>query len=256
MTALLLFSTLAILFLGGLILYLVYSYRRRQLIFIESLEKIQAAYEKNLLNAQLEIQEQTFQHISREIHDNISLALTLAKLQLNTLDRNGSLLSDPKIDQAINLLSRSIVDLNNLSRGLNTDLLQQQGLLGTVEEEVERIQNAGLFELEFIVNGTTQYFDTRKELMIFRIIQEAFNNIIKHAKASHVTLEMNYGAEIAVMIKDNGSGFDVDMLKGSNQSGIRNMENRVKTLGGHLSVSSAPGKGSCIRFNIPIEQPE
>lgn len=256
MTALLIFTTLAILLLACLILFFVYNNRKKQILYAESLEKIQSNYENNLLNARLEMQEQVFQHISREIHDNISLALTLAKLQLNTLDRNGSLLSDPKIDQAINLLSRSIVDLNNLSRGLNTDLLQQQGLLGAVEEEVERIQKAGLFELEFIVNGTTQYFDTRKELMIFRIIQEAFNNIIKHAKASHVTLEMNYGAEIAVMIKDNGSGFDVDMLKGSNQSGIRNMENRVKTLGGHLSVSSTPGKGSCIRFNIPIEQPE
>lgn len=256
MTALLIFTTLAILLLACLILFFVYNNRKKQILYAESLEKIQSNYENNLLNARLEMQEQVFQHISREIHDNISLALTLAKLQLNTLDRNGSLLSDPKIDQAINLLSRSIVDLNNLSRGLNTDLLQQQGLLGAVEEEVERIQKAGLFELEFIVNGTTQYFDTRKELMIFRIIQEAFNNIIKHAKASHVTLEMNYGAEIAVMIKDNGSGFDVDMLKGCNQSGIRNMENRVKILGGHLSVSSAPGKGSCIRFNIPIEQPE
>ena len=74
-------------------------------------------YEKNLLHTQLEIQEQTLQHISREIHDNINLSLTLAKLNLNTFDWNYPVKAKNKIDSSLQQISKAIVDLSDLSKG-------------------------------------------------------------------------------------------------------------------------------------------
>jgi two-component system, NarL family, sensor kinase len=253
MTALLIFTTIAMLLLASLILFFVYSNRRRQLLFAESLQKIQTDYEKNLLNVKLEMQEEVFRHIAREIHDNISLSLTLAKLQLNTFDWTNIPVSNQKIEQSLYLLSRSIDDLSKLSRGLNTDLLQQQGLIHALKEEIERIRKTGLFGVEFSLSGNPVFMEARKELMIFRVIQEAFNNIIKHAGAKNARLEMNYTNELSVSIRDDGAGFDKEMMPGSG-SGLTNMEGRIKLLGGSFSVTSFPGKGTTILFTIPIEQ--
>src|SRR4030095_2533897 len=85
------------------IVIMLYTYRQKQFLFFQNLEQIKLDHEKNLLATQLEIQEQTFQNISREIHDNISLSLTLAKLQLNTLNLNDKELSAEKIDLSIEL---------------------------------------------------------------------------------------------------------------------------------------------------------
>src|SRR5687767_13661278 len=92
-TILLLVTTFLILLLAGFILLILLIYRRRQIVHFEKISEMQTGYEKSTLNSRLEMQEQTFQHISREIHDNISLSLTLAKLNLNTIDWKDKLIS-------------------------------------------------------------------------------------------------------------------------------------------------------------------
>src|SRR5947207_2167764 len=87
-TALLLITTFLIMLMAVFILFIIFIYRKKQITFQEKINAIEANYEKNLLKSKLEIQEQTFQHISREIHDNITLSLTLAKLHLHTIDWN------------------------------------------------------------------------------------------------------------------------------------------------------------------------
>ena len=254
MTALLIFSTLAILLLASLILFFVYRNRRRQLIFAESLQKIQSDYEKNLLNVKLEMQEDVFRHLSKEIHDNISLSLTLAKLHLNTFDWNDRTASQQKMQESVSLLGRSIQELADLSRGLDTDLLQQQGLLHAVEEELARIRKTGIFAIAFSLEGNPVYLDAKKELMIFRVIQESFNNIIKHASANNASLEMRYNGNLSVTVKDDGAGFDQGLLPEGKSSGLKNMEARIKLLGGSFNASSFPGKGTVINFTIPLQK--
>src|SRR5258705_12103501 len=88
MVSVIIFITFILLLLTCFIVSILFIYRNKQVAYFETIEKLKLDHEKNILNVQLEIQEQTLQHISREIHDNISLSLTLAKLNLNTLDWN------------------------------------------------------------------------------------------------------------------------------------------------------------------------
>ncbi len=254
MTLAILIATFLILCMSAFIIVTVFIQRKKQITYLENLFNIQAIYEKNLLNTQLEIQEQTFQHISREIHDNINLSLTLAKLHLNTFDWNDIEKSEMKLESSVNLLGSSISQLSDISKSLNSDIIIQHGLLKALEEELDRIRKVELFKIEFVVKGNTIFMDSNKELIIFRIIQEAFNNIIKHAKATLVELNLDYTQEqLQIHIVDNGRGFNIERNKNRGNAGLKNMETRVKILNGEMQVFSSAESGTNLIFTIPIE---
>ena len=254
MTAFLLVVTFLVVLMAGFILTILFLHRKRQIAYREKLTSIQTDYERNLLKTQLEIQEQTFQHISTEIHDNISLSLTLAKLHLHTLDWEDKEKSGDKIAMSIELLSKSISGFRDISKGLNADIIIQHGLLKAIEEELQRIRQVGLFGVEYIVTGNTVYMDNQKELIIFRIIQEGFNNIIKHAGAGNSSLLMHYGGtKLIIKIQDDGRGFDTGRARNTQHAGVKNMETRIKILKGEMNIKSSPGQGTTLLFKIPFD---
>ena len=254
MNTVILTTTFLILILAGFIFTLMIFYRNRQMVFLENLKNAHAQYENNLISSQLEIQEQTFQQISREIHDNISLSLTLAKLQLNTFDWNDREKSVIKMESSIQLLGKSIAQLSDISKSLNADIIIQQGLLQALDEEMHRIRQADQFELDYEVKGSPVFMDSNKELIIFRIIQEAFNNVIKHANASAVQLQLDYCPEqIQILVTDNGRGFDPERNRNGGNAGLKNMETRAQILKGEMQVFSSAESGTNLIFTIPIE---
>lgn len=234
------------------IVMMLYLYRKKQTQFQINLAQLQLDHEKSLMNTKLEIQEQTFQHISREIHDNINLSLTLAKLHLNTFNWNNKAESIEKLDTSINLLTSSIAELSDISKSLNADLIIQNGILRALEEELQRIRSTGLYTVEFDLTGTPLYLDHQKELIIFRIIQESFNNIIKHAEADTVWLTLEYQPkELTISIRDNGIGFDNSQTGTHLNAGLKNMETRIKILQGSMQIISMPKEGATLLFTIP-----
>lgn len=250
---LILIANVVIVIMALLILLVVYLHRKKMMSHLQIIKQLEVNYEKNILKTQLEIQEQTFQNISREIHDNITLSLTLAKLHLHTLPENDPDALRQKVQHSIELLTKSIGELSDISKGLNADIIIQHGLLKAVEEELERIRQTGLFTLEYEVEGTPVYMDNQKELIIFRIIQESFNNIIKHARASVAGLLLHFTVEmLQITITDNGRGFDTELSAQSRQAGLKNMDTRVRILNGSMQVESTPGQGTRIIFTIPI----
>lgn len=253
--AFLLITTVLVLFLAGFVITIFYLHRKKQITFANSLNALTLQHEKTLLATQLEIQEQTFQSISREIHDNISLSLTLVKLHLRTLDWKTNLHSDEKINTSIELLTQSINDLTDISKSLNADIISQQGLIKALEFELKRIELTGLFKISFNITGSPEFMDAREELVMFRVVQEAFNNIIKHAKAQHTILNLHYDSQkLIISIIDDGIGFDPvsDITPGKRQAGLKNMEVRVKMLQGTMEIESHHGTGTTLLFTIPF----
>ena len=161
------------------------------------------------------------------------------------------------MEASIDFLSKSIAELSDISKGLNADIIIQQGLLKAVEDELRRIQRAELFKTEYELTGSPAYMDSQKELIVFRIIQEAFNNIIKHARAAKATLILNYNATtLDIEISDDGIGFDPLFISNNREAGLKNMETRVKLIGGCMKIKSRPGRGTSLTFNIPLKENE
>jgi two-component system, NarL family, sensor kinase len=247
-------STIIILLLAGLIISLLFSYQKRQIDFQKTIYALRLDFEKNILKTQVEIQEQTFQNISREIHDNISLSLTLAKLNLNTLDWSRVEETAQAVNSTVNLIGSAISDLNNLSKCMDPDMIQNMGLMKAISLEVEKLKGFAHLDVAFMVSGEPIFMDSQKELVIFRIIQEAFNNIVKHSQATRVWLQLDYCTNfLDILIRDNGIGFEKDacLANSGEKAGLHNMQNRTKVFGGKLKMEAYPKKGTQILVTVP-----
>ncbi len=239
----------------ALLFILILINQKRQRLFQESISALQLEHEKHILKTQVEIQEQTLEHISREIHDNIGLSLTLAKLNLNTINPHNPPAINQSVEHSIELISEAMEDLRDISHSLNSELIQNQGLLKALEKETERISRFTRLNVELSVSGEPVYLPCDKELFIFRIIQEAMNNVVKHAKATTVKLHLFYaGQQVEINVKDNGNGFDMEKLKEMNCSaaGLSNMEKRARLFNGSFELRSEKQKGTELNLVIPF----
>lgn len=249
-------NTFLIFLMAAFIVTILFLYKRKQIAYFKNLEELKLDHEKNILKTQLEMQEQTFQHISREIHDNISLSLTLAKLNLNTIAWNESAKAKIQTEASLEQISKALNDLSDISKSLSSELILNQGLIQAVEKEITKIKELGFFELNYKITGETVFLDAQKELVIFRIIQEAFNNIIKHAAASVVNLQLHYNNDqVEISISDNGKGFCKIMAEESkskrSNAGLNNMQKRAALFNGSTIINSELNKGTHILITIP-----
>ena len=222
-------------------------------------QHLQSHFSETLLQTQLEIQEQTLKNISQEIHDNIGQALSLAKLNLNTMPATNDEALQQKILNSKELVSKAITDLRDLSRSLDTDYVQEMGLQRAIEYELEMIKKTGTIETAMIVEGTLFRLEKQKELILFRIVQETFNNILKHAYARNINVNINYDAgSFILMIRDDGKGINLQALNEGETNnfglGIRNMHNRAKLIGADFKMNSVLGKGTDVKINLPNER--
>ncbi|OQP51280.1 hypothetical protein A4H97_27255 [Niastella yeongjuensis] len=247
-------TTLFILILIAFIVFILFLYQRRHISYKKGLEILKSDFEKTLLTTQLEIQEQTFQSISREIHDNIGLSLTLAKLNLNTIDWNDVNHSREKVSGSINFISRAIEDLSYISKALHTGFIEENGLLKALELELNKIQKLDIYKIQYDVTGSPVYMQTQKELVVFRIMQEVLNNCIKHAQATEIAVRLNYQhTAVDIEINDNGKGFisqSAPAYKGKG-TGLMNIIKRAAYINGTCQINSVPGKGTSVQMKIP-----
>jgi len=244
-----LISVLLMLALAVFISIIIYRYQQKQNAYFKEIEALKASHHNALLQSQLEIQEQTFQNISREIHDNIGQKLTLAKLHLNTLNQAESKKTWPQINDSINMITEAIADLSDISRSMNSENILNNGLIKALEFEMSQLEKSGLYEISLTVTGETLFLETHQELVIFRIVQEALSNVIKHAKADKITINLHYDETfLTLTLFDNGTGFN---QSGSSGSGLSNMKNRAELLSGQIEINSKAGSGTTITIKIP-----
>jgi two-component system, NarL family, sensor kinase len=245
-TIFLIVTTLLIVLLVGVIVTVLYIHQNRRISFQESLS-----------NSQLEIQEETFQHVSREIHDNIGLSLTLAKLYLNTLDLNLQQHTPPTIKVCIDLISQAISDLSYISKSLNTEAIKSEGFLSALQMKLTTISKTEKFAIKFIINGDAVFMESQTELILYRITQEALNNILKHSKATDIDISLTYTkAYLMLEIKDNGIGInweEIEKVRSAKMiAGLNNMKKRAKMINGSCEITSSQN-GTIVLVTIPLQ---
>lgn len=250
--------TIFLLIVATGIIMLVLVYQKKQLQYLREKEQLKVIYEKEILSTQLEIQEQTFKNISQEVHDNIGQVLSLVKLNINTMNADDPAPLQAKINASKELITKAIKDLRDLSKSLNTDYVKDLGLVRSIEYELEMMKNIGTYSIQFGVNGNSYRLESQRELILFRIVQEVLHNIIKHAKATSIALDLSYNpAEFSLKITDNGVGFDATKLDHNTHNGtgigIRNMYNRAKIINGNFKLTSTLGKGTSVILTTPAK---
>ncbi len=244
-----------VIFLLLFIIVFVILYRQRQDLLVKRNEQIRSEYNQTLLQSQLEIQEQTLKKISEEIHDNIGQVLSLAKLHLNTIETPLEKEAETKMISAKKLVSKAIQDLRDISHSFNTENIQALGLNRAMEEELEMIRRTGKYSVAMRQEGTLFRLPPQHELILFRVVQECLQNIIKHAEANCIEILAQYDpVGLTIFVSDDGKGFLVneqDEVLPTKGLGIRNMNARVSHIGGSVLIDSSPGKGTTILIKIP-----
>lgn len=251
--------SLGFLLLAGFMIFFIVINRFRINRHIMEKKNMEITFRQTLLQTQLEIQEQTLKNISQEIHDNIGQALSLAKLNLNTMPPTNDEALQQKVLNSKELVSKAITDLRSLSRSLDTDYVQEMGLQRAIEYEMEMIRKTGTIETNMIVEGTLFRLEKQKELILFRIVQETFNNILKHAGAKAINVHISYETNaFALIIKDDGKGMNLESLnEGENNKfglGIRNMNSRAKLIGADFTMNSKIGDGTEVKIVLLNEK--
>jgi two-component system NarL family sensor kinase len=231
------------------ILALVTYYNKRKKGYILEKQTMQNNFQQELLQTQLEIQEQTFQNISQEIHDNIGQALSFVKLNINMIDLNQTEAAGNKLEESKKLLTKAIQDLRDLSKMLNTDFINETGLAAAIEQQLLILQKTGLYTIEFIIIGQKEKYQLQRELVTFRVVQELLNNIVKHAEATAVTITMDYQFDkLVITVTDNGKGFENN--SGNTGLGLRNIHNRIRLIKGNILFNSVITKGTITSIEL------
>ena len=251
------FLIFMIIFIAVMIIFIIvilFFVQKKQRGFTHDLNAVKSNYEKELYRAQLEIQEQTLQEIGREIHDNVGQILSLAKMSLGALDLDRKKESKESIADISEILDKALADLRHLSRTINTDIIKSGGLIKSIEIQVAYIQRGGKFKIQLDLNGVPVLLKETKEIILFRIVQEALNNILRHATADEIAINLSYDKDfLCLQIRDNGKGFNLNEQIAANKtiSGIYNMQNRAKIIDAEFVLDSEIGQGTCITVKTP-----
>jgi signal transduction histidine kinase len=243
-------TSFLLLLLISFIISIAYKYQQKQNIYFKDIEALKTSHENTLLQSQLEIQEQTLQNISREIHDNIGQKLTLAKLYLNTFNFNERHIAIQQVGDSVNIIGEAIKELSDLSRSMSSEIILNNGPIKAVEFEAAQLAKTGLYKINFSVTGSPVFLDTNTELILFRIVQEVLNNIVKHAAASAIDINLHYdNVLLTVQINDDGKGFDTTEARPG--TGLQNIKKRAAMLKGHVMVNSSINMGTKFKIEIP-----
>jgi len=161
-----------------------------------------------------------------------------------------------KIAESRELVAQTINDLRNLSKSMSFEHIARIGLVKTLEIEASRINNSGLINVDLLITGDPLTLGAERELVLFRIFQEAFNNSLKHSGAKHLKINLQYSEQLFnLTLEDDGGGFSPELLDKINGSGLKNMESRATLIGAETVISSSPGNGCCIIVTLnPFEQ--
>lgn len=244
-------TTIIFLIAPAFLITYVIIYNRRKKRHIEEKEHLKNAYQQELLKTQIEVQEQTLNNVGREIHDNITQVLSFVKLNLALIANAEPSVQMQKVNESRELVARAITDLRHLSKSLSFEHIMQQGLIKAMEAEADRINNSGIIQINLRIAGESYSLGEQRELVLFRIFQEALNNTLKHAGASRLNITLQYSEQMFnLTLEDDGMGFSPDVPADNAGSGLKNMENRAAMMGAVTTIYSAPGSGCSISVSL------
>lgn len=209
---------------------------------------------QQLVEAVLKAQETERKNIGGELHDNINQILTAVKLNLSLALEPGPQ-RDILISKCIGNTSTAIEEIRKLSKALILPgNLKELGISHSVEDMLNEVLPLSNIDWELDVDDIDHLVSEEQKLAIYRIIQEQLNNILKHAQATAVRIELTASeAKIILVVTDNGKGFDI--LQRRNGIGITNIISRAELFNGNVKINSSPGNGCTIEVVMDAKGP-
>jgi signal transduction histidine kinase len=196
--------------------------------------------------------------LARELHDSVTQALYSLNLYAGASRAAiaaGKLeVAKKNIDEVIAISREGMGDLRLLIFELRPPILEQEGLVSALQTRLETVETRVGIRTEFHAQGQPK-LSPKMETELYWSVHEALNNILKHARAKHVKLDLDFSNGLAtITLRDDGVGFDPSSLDSSNKLGLKNITERVEKLGGKIKLESTPGQGTIFEIKLGEER--
>lgn len=218
----------------------------------EAREELQA-----LSHALMQVQEDERRHLARELHDALGQTLTAVKINLQNLSHNNPK-AGAQLKESIAIVDQTLQEIRQLSISLRPTVLDDLGLEAALRTHLSSLMQRSGLKIAFFSNLNTRRLAVNLETACFRVVQESLTNVLRHAQAENVTVELNLeNKELKLIIADDGQGFEVESatknaVRGRSM-GLLGMKERVLQAGGRYAIESSPWGGTTISACFPLE---
>lgn len=226
--------------------------------------------QKALLNAELlaqqelrnkaiiEAEEKERIRIARDLHDGIGQQMSAVKMQLSAFESDLNLQNPAQKDQMsvmLSLVDEAVKEVRSVSHNMMPNALLKSGISAAFREFVNKLSSSGSIKIDLQITGLTGRLESTTETVLYRLLQECVSNIIKHAEATEISIQLlKHDRHLNMIIEDNGKGFDTGKMNELTGIGLKNMVSRVQFLNGSVYFDSYPGKGTTVNIDIPVSE--
>jgi signal transduction histidine kinase len=233
-----------------------YSYYRRFKLKKEKQLQAEVMRQQDLaVKAVLEAEEKERKRIAGELHDGVGQMMSAARMNLSAFESDLQPANESqkqKFQQIISLVDESCKEVRVVSHNMMPNALLKSGLANAVRDFIEKIDNR-LIKVDLYSEGLNERLDANIETVLYRVIQECVNNVIKHSSANHLDISLTReNNTISVTIEDNGIGFDATQKDNFEGIGLKNIITRVQYLKGEVDFNSSPGNGTLVAIHVPL----
>lgn len=223
------------------------------------------AYQDRLRDLSSELllaEESERRRIAMDLHDRVGQSLAITKMKLTQMRMAHTSPDTPALlDEIRELVDHVIRDIRSLTFEISPNILYELGLEAALEWLADNMREQQNFAIDYKDDESDKPLDDRSRFLLFRAARELLFNVVKHARADHVTItSKRVGNDVVIELSDNGIGFDTSELRNfcgkSMRFGIFSIRERLENLGGHFAVESEPGRGSRFVISAPLSNPE
>lgn len=241
-----LIGTLGMVLLATSIFFFFVTYQKKMLKKQLELNETRAKQQEEILRNTITAQEKERKRIAQDLHDEVGAMLSVVKLNVGRIEKK----SEEEIAKKLaaetkTYLDEVITQVRRISRSLLPPSLEKLGLFFALEELANWVNKSDQLKIICWKSGEQFRFETKKELAIFRIIQELLNNAIKHAEAANIYINARFSPNnnLMISVSDNGKGFELNE-KIVTGLGLKNLESRTQIMNAKFKIKSIPGKGT------------
>ena len=239
-----------------LISLLGYSFYHRRQLKQEAKMQAEISRQQDLATrAVLEAEEAERQRIAKDLHDGVGQMMSAAKMNLSAVESQLNLQTEEQkhaFENIIQLVDDSCKEVRSVSHNMMPNALLKNNLEAAIREFIDKLDQR-VIKVHLYAQGLDERLDSNMETILYRIIQECVNNVIKHSGADtlDITIIKEQG-EVTATIEDNGKGFDTNDKERFEGIGLKNMLTRIEYLKGSIDFDSAPGHGTVVALHVPL----
>jgi signal transduction histidine kinase len=238
------------------VILIAYFWQRRNRLQQEATLQAAIIHQQDIASrAIIEAEENERKRIAGDLHDGLGQIVSAVKMNLSGLADRITVASEQDkqlFEKTIALADESCKELRVVSHNMMPNALLKAGLSSAVKDFIDKIDHSRL-QVQLHTEGLNQRLDSSVETVLYRVIQEIVNNVIKHSSANRLDISLFKDKDgISCTIEDNGKGFNADAKEKSDGIGLKNIQARISYLKGQVEFDSAPGRGTLVAIHIPL----